>query len=362
MVHLLNVITSVTSKFAASACLDAQASRKIVVLLAAYNGAHLVGEQIRSIQRQTVSNWTLFVRDDCSEDNTRDVLAELALEDRRIRYVRDARGHLGAAGNFGELMRVALEEGADTIFFSDQDDVWSPDKIATQLQCLNDMESEYGTDTPLLSYSDLEVVDENLLPIHPSFMQYQRQSHEYGDPIHVLLIQNIVAGCSVAINRPLLELAVPVPSEIILHDWWLAVCTAACGRIGYIDQPLVRYRQHAKNHLGAVRMQPFGNFLSKSYRKRLAMSQYYLHGTVAQAAILKERIAMRNIHCSAKVRELLHSVSVCLGQSRVHRLWTIYRLPLRRQGLVRKLVLLVRLLVVPPEDRKQKDGKDALAV
>ena len=343
------------------ASLHAQLSRKIVILLAAYNGAQLVSDQIRSIQRQTISNWTLFVRDDCSEDNTRDVLKKLAAEDTRIRYIHDSRGHLGAAGNFGELMRLAWEEGADTIFFSDQDDVWSSDKIARQIQCLHDMESEYGTDTPLLSYSDLEVVDENLLQIHPSFMQYQRQRHEYGDPIHVLLIQNIVAGCSVAINRPLLELAVPVPDEIILHDWWLAVCTAACGRIGYIDQPLVRYRQHAKNHLGAVRMQLLGNFLSESYRKRLARSQYYLHGTVAQAAILKERIAMRNIHCSTKVRELLHSVSSCLGQSRVHRLWTIYRLPLRRQGLIRKLVLLLRLLVVPPKNLKQKDQKDAMA-
>ena len=75
----------------ASACLAAQASRKIVVLLAAYNGAELVSEQIRSIQRQTISNWTLFVRDDDSDDNTRDVLKKFAAEDKRIRCVYDTK-------------------------------------------------------------------------------------------------------------------------------------------------------------------------------------------------------------------------------------------------------------------------------
>src|SRR5512146_3142199 len=96
--------------------LDAQVSRRIVILLAAYNGADLVSEQIRSIQRQTISNWTLFVRDDDSEDNTRDVLKKFAAEDKRIRYIHDKKGRLGAARNFGELMRLALEEGADAIF------------------------------------------------------------------------------------------------------------------------------------------------------------------------------------------------------------------------------------------------------
>jgi len=360
MTHLSSVTNSIPT-YTASACLDTQLSRKIVVLLAAYNGAQLVRDQIESIQQQTISDWTLLVRDDCSEDHTRDVLKKFADEDKRIRYVDDMRGHLGAAGNFGELMRIALEEGADTIFFSDQDDVWSSGKMARQLHCLDDLEREYGPGIPLLSYSDLEVVDENLDQIHPSFMHYQRQRHEHGDPIHVLLTQNFVAGCSVAINRPLLELAVPVPKEIMLHDWWLAVCTAACGRIGYIDQSLVRYRQHAKNHLGALRIPLVGNFLAPSYRKRLAKSQSHMHGTVAQALILKERIALRNINCSANVRELLDRFSSCFGQSRAQRLWTVYRLPLRRQGILRKLLLFLRLLLVPPKHLKQNVPKKAMA-
>ena len=116
--------------------------------MAAYNGAEFLSDQIQSIQGQTISNWTLLVRDDGSEDNTSDVLEKLAAKDKRIRCIHDTCGCLGAARNFGELMRVALVEGADLIFFSDQDDVWVPDKIVRQLQCLQEMERQYGLSVP----------------------------------------------------------------------------------------------------------------------------------------------------------------------------------------------------------------------
>ena len=90
-------------------------------------------------------------------------------------------------------MQVALAEGADAVFFSDQDDIWLPHKIARQLQSLQEMERQYGPGTPLLCYSDLEVVDEKLHQIHPSFMCYEKLRHESHNPIHVLLTQNVVS-------------------------------------------------------------------------------------------------------------------------------------------------------------------------
>jgi rhamnosyltransferase len=127
--------------------------------VATYNGAEFLYDQIQSIQGQTISNWTLLVRDDGSEDNTRNVLETLAAKDKRIRCIHDACGSLGAARNFGELMRIAWTEGADIIFFSDQDDVWLPTKMMEQIEALDKMEDSYGRDTPILVYSDLEVVD-----------------------------------------------------------------------------------------------------------------------------------------------------------------------------------------------------------
>jgi rhamnosyltransferase len=156
---------------------------RIGILLGTYNGVRFVGEQLRSIQGQTVSNWMLLVRDDGSQDGTAEVVAEAARRDERIRFLRDTHGRLGAIGNFGELMRIAHAEEADYIFFSDQDDVWVSNKIADQLTHLKGMESRHGQKTPILVYSDLEVVSEQLERIHPSFMGYQGLTHESRDPL-----------------------------------------------------------------------------------------------------------------------------------------------------------------------------------
>jgi len=335
------------------------AARKIIILLATYNGEKYLADQIQSIQRQTISNWTLLVRDDGSQDNTRDVLHKFAGKDTRIRYVNDELGCLGTTRNFGALMRVALAEGADAVFFSDQDDIWLPHKIARQLQLIQEMERQYGPGTPLLCYSDLEVVDQNLHQIHPSFMRYENLRHESHNPIHVLLTQNLVTGCTVVINRNLLEFVTPIPKEITLHDWWLAICAAACGRIGYIDESLVQYRQHSRNQIGAITLDRLVNL--SAARKRLSKIQDYMLGPIRQAEVLRERIRGKQLNCSGESLELLDGFVSCLGQGTVRRLWTIYRLPLRRQGPWRKLLLFLRLLLMRNEtELKQLQHHDPL--
>jgi rhamnosyltransferase len=330
---------------------------KIHILLAAYNGEKYLSEQIKSIQGQTISNWTLLIRDDGSHDHTRDILHKFAVNDQRIRIVRDELGRLGATRNFGALMEAARSEGAETIFFSDQDDVWLPDKMFKQLKTLHDLESRHGTGMSLLTYSDMEVVDENCRQIHPSFMRYQRQRHEPRNPIHVLLTQNVVAGCTVAINRPLLEFASPLPDEIQLHDWWLAVCAAACGEMGYIDEPLVRYRQHSSNQVGAVTVPGLFNFLAAAYRKRLSRTRYYMMGPTRQAAALSERIKIRKVEYLPDVRDLVDRFASCVEQSLMGRLLTVYQLPLRRQGLARNCLWFLRLVLM----RKPREVKKALS-
>lgn len=322
-------------------------SRKVIVLLATYNGAEFLSDQIQSIQRQTISNWTLLVRDDGSEDNTRDVLERLAAKDKRIRCIHDTHGRLGIVGNFGELMRIAHVEGADYIFFSDQDDVWVSNKIADQLTYLMGMESRHGQKTPILVHSDLEVVSEQLERIHPSFMGYQGLNHEFHDPLRVLLTQNFVTGCATVINRPLLELAIPLPADVIMHDWWLALCAAACGQIGHLPNPTLRYRQHDSNQIGAQRFWAMMNPLSLRTRRRWKEGGRQLFKSIGQAALLSERIVLREIPCSVETLSLLKRFAACAQESRFRRLWTVSQLGLRRQGVLRQLLLYWRLLVLP---------------
>ena len=321
---------------------------RIVILLGTYNGARFVEEQIKSIQRQTVNNWNLLVRDDASDDGTVELIAGLAKDDERIQWVKNGQGRLGIVGNFGELMRIAHSEGADYIFLSDQDDVWTSTKIAEQFTYLRKMEECYGENTPILVYSDLEIVDEQLRRIHPSFMSYQGLTHESRDPLRVLLTQNFVTGCATAINRPLLNLAVPLPPNVIMHDWWLALCGAACGQLAYLPQALLRYRQHGANQLGAEGLLAMLNPLSDASSRRLSRSEYYVSGSIGHAAILSERIVSRGVPCPAETLSLLRRFAACGQQGRLRRLWTVFELKLRRQGVFRQLLLYWRFLVSPP--------------
>ena len=319
--------------------------RKFFILLATYNGAEFLLDQIQSIQGQTISNWTLLVRDDGSEDNTRDVLEKLAAKDNRIRCIHDTRGGLGAVGNFGELMRVALVEGADIIFFSDQDDVWLQTKMMEQIDALVTLEELHGRETPILVYSDLEVVDRWLQPIHHSFMRYQGLTHEAQSPVRVLLTQNFVTGCATVINRSLLKLAVPLPAEVVMHDWWLALCAAACGQIGHLPNSTLRYRQHDSNQIGAQRILAMINPLSLRTRRWWKEGGKRLFKSIGQAALLSERIVSREVPCPVEALSLLKRFAACAQEGRLRRLWTVSHLGLRRQGVLRQLLLYWRLLV-----------------
>ncbi|MCB8828915.1 glycosyltransferase, partial [Escherichia coli] len=84
-----------------------------------------------SIQKQTMQNWRLLVRDDGSTDNTIDILESFALTDKRILFLKDNKGNLGVVRSFEQLLYYST---ANYIMFVDQDDVWLPNKIEHTLQ------------------------------------------------------------------------------------------------------------------------------------------------------------------------------------------------------------------------------------
>jgi len=242
-------------------------------------------------------------------------------------------------------MRVASIEGAEITFLSDQDDVWLPTKMTEQIDALDKMEESHGRSTPILVYSDLEVVDRWLRPIHPSFMRYQGLMHETQFPVRVLLTQNFVTGCAAVINRSLLNLAMPLPVDVVMHDWWLALCAASCGQIGYMHNSTLRYRQHDFNQLGAQRIPALINPLSLRTRRWWKEGGKRLFKSIEQAASISERIVSRQVPCSGETLYLLKRYASCAQKGRLRRLWTVSQLGLRRQGMIRQVVLYWKLLM-----------------
>ncbi|HEM4129203.1 TPA: glycosyltransferase family 2 protein [Streptococcus suis] len=224
---------------------------KVNILMSTYNGQQFLAEQIRSIQEQTFSDWTLLIRDDGSSDQTKDLLQDFARQDSRIRLIDvEEQNNLGVIKSFHRLVQY---EKADYYFFSDQDDVWLPDKLAVSLQ-----EARlYPTDQPLMVYMDLTVVNQDLQVMTESMIR--SQSHHANTELVQELTENTVTGGVAMINHALAELWSGT-EDILMHDWYLALLASALGKLVFIDKPGELYRQHADNVLGA-------RTLSKRFKK-----------------------------------------------------------------------------------------------
>lgn len=236
---------------------------KIAILMATYNGEEYVGEQLDSILNQTFKDWTLYVHDDGSSDGTMGVVKRYASQYPNKIVVIDGPSTGGAKTNFFYLMNEVV---ADYIMFSDQDDFWLPQKIEkTYKKCL-ELEDSH-TDEPIAIFTDLKVVDKDLNVLSEKMSSYQTLKMDNTD-INKLMIQNVVTGCTMMINRICRDMSLKCKdyNRVIMHDWWCALVASYFGRIGYVGESLIEYRQHGDNSVGAKNINSIGyigNKLSK---------------------------------------------------------------------------------------------------
>lgn len=231
-------------------------NQKILILLAAYNSQKYIEEQLFSILNQTHNQIHLLVSDDCSNDRTVDLIQQIDKKHPGLITLLTSTSNRGIIGNFSTLIQHA---DADYIMFSDADDVWLPRKVEQTLAKMVELEQSSGKKMPLLVHTDLAVVDQNLLTIDPSFWRYTHLSPHLHSTLNRQMAQNVMTGCTVMVNRALLELARPLPAGIMMHDWWLGLVALAFGRVGIVRESTMLYRQHGRNDTGAKKygMVPF---------------------------------------------------------------------------------------------------------
>lgn len=220
---------------------------RITILLATYNGAKYLEQQLESIIAQSYQDWELVIHDDGSSDSTLEILCRYEGElPGKILVVRDGVRAGGAKQNFSHLLGFAK---GDYVMFCDQDDVWLPKKVERTLSVML-QEEQFDPGKPVLVHTDLKVVDQNLTVICDSMVRGQRLLGGIENLDEVLMC-NSVTGCTVMINSALRELSTVIPDEAVMHDWWLAcVALRSGGKIGFIDEPLILYRQHGDNTVG----------------------------------------------------------------------------------------------------------------
>lgn len=215
---------------------------KVNILLSTYNGERFLAEQIESIRQQTFTDWQLLIRDDGSTDRTCQMIEDFVQKDSRIRFINpDDRHNQGVIASFYSLVKA---EEADYYFFADQDDVWLPEKMAKTL----DQVQNRSQNKPILVYTDLTVVDQDLQTIYPSMIA--TQSHHANTELIQELTENTVTGGTMMINHALASLW-QTTDKLLMHDWYLALLASAFGQLVYLDEPTQLYRQHSANVLGA---------------------------------------------------------------------------------------------------------------
>lgn len=212
------------------------AQLRVAVLMSTYNGERYVVEQLQSILGQLPAGGCILVRDDGSSDGTLAAIEDLC--DPRIRVTRGA--NLGFGRSFLTLLAEAPAD-ADMVMFSDQDDVWLPGKIERAWYHLCTLAG-----TAALYGSAQMLVDADLRPLHPT------PPWPRGPSLNNALTENIITGCTAAINRPAIDLLqrAGVPGAVHFHDWWLYLVVSAFGTVVYDNQPALLYRQHGGNVIG----------------------------------------------------------------------------------------------------------------
>lgn len=265
-------------------------NRTIEILMATHNGERFLREQIDSIRTQTDPDWRLTVSDDGSADGTEEILRAYAeREPERITRYVSGRRFGNPRDHFLHLIRHC---GAEWMMLCDQDDTWFPEKIAVFREAMEAAEAQYGKEMPLLVFSDQVPADERLRPLADSLMTYQKQNTASFD-YRAILMQNVVTGGAMALNRPLALLSGECadPSRMIMHDWWMAAVAARFGQIIYIDKPTGTYRQHGGNDTGAKH---FGSAAyTKDRMEKLAEVRASILKKKAQAAVFRETYESR---------------------------------------------------------------------
>jgi glycosyltransferase involved in cell wall biosynthesis len=207
-----------------------------------------LASQLESYLDQTHPPDEVVVCDDCSQDETVSTLNEFA---RRAPFpvrVFVNEQNLGSIKNFEKAISLC---SGDIIFLSDQDDVWSPNKIEM-------MAGEFDKDHEVgMVFSDAELVDESLQPLGSNQTEFiglvfgQKEVIKQGNLYSILLNGNVVTGATLAFRARYNNTIIPIPHDIpdMIHDGWIAIIISMTAKCVFLNQPLVKYRQHAGQQL-----------------------------------------------------------------------------------------------------------------
>lgn len=248
--------------------------KKIQILLSTYNGERYLREQLDSfLAQKNFEQCSVLIRDDGSTDGTREVLREYErLEQFTVCYGENC----GVTGSYWWLLEHSDSE-CEYFAFSDQDDVWLPDKLKNAVETIG--KSEKNAEFPTLFASLSQIVDKNLNPLGSTL----RPGKEIG--YYNSMVQNVLPGHTQVLNRKMRDvLLLHGAGRIHAIDWWCYLTASTVGKICFLEKYTVLHRQHGDNCVG------YGSsFLQKTKQKFRNLASKKANAISVQLADFYER-------------------------------------------------------------------------
>ncbi len=311
---------------------------RIEIILSTYNGEKYIKEQLDSIIRSSFKNWHISVSDDCSTDSTCDILREYVQKypGKISLHINDS--NMGSTVNFlTALKRVSREEtaGGDQTYymFCDQDDVWLKDKLYVTLKAMKRLERKIGSVKPSLIFTDAVLAGQDLSYIDNSFYKSGHRSVR-NLSVSRLLIENRCIGCTIMMNRALVDMLGDNYENVRFHDWWVALIATSFGGIRFLRVPTLLYRQHGGNQVGQG---GFGTYV-KSRATDKKDIENRLNDTIAQAQAFYECYKGRLGYKNAMI---INEFSKLPAKSFFMKRFLILRYRFFKSGLIRNIALLL---------------------
>lgn len=210
-----------------------QETLTIDILLATYNGAAYIVQQIHSLQTQTYTQWRLLIHDDGSSDNTLAFVTQMAASDSRIQLIEDKIRLHSASENFMYLLQFS---DADFTICCDQDDIWFENKLEVLYDAIRNRNQKipqavYGNG--YMFYCDTGIVSGRSVLMPPERLQ------------DVLFLNGGIQGCAILFNKKMRQLCLDRPDYVCMHDHLFTLVALTFGEFTYVDRYLMLYRRHA---------------------------------------------------------------------------------------------------------------------
>ena len=216
--------------------------------MSVFNEEEYLEEMLDSLLAQTYTDWRLIVRNNGSTDATEEILKSFKYKfPNKILLIDGTKNILPVYQSFSEALNFSESE---YVMFADGDDVWLKDKISKSLEHLISIEENYSKKTPILVFTDLNITDKSLNIISTSMWNYQSLNPE-NTSLNRMIIHNVACGNTFIFNKALSDKIYPIPEDGIMHDRWTALIATSFGKISYIKNSTMLYRQHGENTCGS---------------------------------------------------------------------------------------------------------------